>query len=175
MRKEKKKIVPVDKTLKENTVETPMFSSIHIGDGDNKAKQNKKAKQNPKSQATVNNSLPVKEKMPVKSVPRKSITKIPISKKKSPSKETAKAMPKLDNLEPTEKSEGNSKSAKGKDSAVKKSLVKNDTPKSMKKTKISSDKRSKSTKSMPKANISQKRQNKPVIPIVSPKAKDSAA
>ena len=170
--KEKSKIVPVNKTVKEKTVETPMFSSIHLGDGENMDKH-QTAMQNPKSAATAENTSTVTEKKQVTSMPRKSIKKNSVSKKTSRSKETTKALPKKAKAEPTEKSDVNSKSTKAKDSAIKKASVKPTTPKRVEKDKISPDKPSKSTK--PKAKIPQKRKNKPVIPIVSPKTEDSAA
>ena len=173
---EKTKIVAVNKTEKENAVETPMFSSVHLGDAEKKAKQFA-AKQDSKAPATAEKTLPVTGKKSVKSATRKSTAKKPIAKKTDFSKASAKAQPKKAKVESPEKSGAKSKSAQNKVSAVKKDSVKSTTPKRAEQEKNSPAKSVKTTKPKPKpkAKIPQKQQNKPVTPATAPKAEESAA
>ena len=171
---EKTKIVAVDKTEKENAVETPMFSSVHLGDAGKKAKQFA-AKQDSKAPATAEKTLSVTGKKSVKSAARKSTAKKPVAKKTDSSKTSAKTQPKKAKVESPEKSGARSKSAQSKVSAAKKDPGKSTTPKSSEQDKNSSSKSVKTTKPKPKAKIPQKQQNKPVKPATAPKAEDSAA
>jgi hypothetical protein len=174
--KEKTKIVAVNNTEKENAAETPMFSSVHLGDKEKKAKQ-LAAKQDSKAPATAEKTLPVTGKKSVKSATRKSTAKKPIAKKTDFSKASAKAQPKKAKVESAEKSGAKSKSAQSKVSAAKKDPVKSTTPKRSEQDKNSSSKSVKTTKPKPKpkAKIPQKQQNKPVTPATAPKAEESAA
>jgi len=173
---EKTKIVAVNKTEKENALETPMFSSVHLGEAEKKAKQFA-AKQDSKAPATAEKTLPVTEKKSVKSAVRKSTAKKPVAKKTDSSKTSAKAKPKKAKVESPEKSVAKSKSAQIKVSAAKEDPVKSTTPNPSEQDKNSSSKSVKTTKPKPKpkANIPQKQQNKPVKPATAPKAEDSAA
>lgn len=173
---EKTKIVAVNKTEKENAVETPMFSSVHLGDAEKKAKQFA-AKQDSKAPATAEKTFPVTGKKSVKSAARKSTAKKPVSKKTDSSKTSAKAKPKKAKVESPEKSGAKSKSAQSKVSAAKEDPVKSTTPKPSEQDKNSSSKSVKTTKPKPKpkAKIPQKQQNKPVTPATAPKAEESAA
>ena len=171
---EKTKIVAVNKTEKENAAETPMFSSVHLGDKEKKAKQ-LVAKQDSKAPATAEKTLPVTGKKSVKSATRKSTAKKPIAKKTDFSKASAKAQPKKAKVESAEKSGTKSKSAQSIVSAAKKDSVKSTTPKRAKQEKNSPAKSVKTTKTKPKAKIPQKQQNKPVTPATAPKAEESAA
>ena len=173
---EKTKIVAVNKTEKENAVETPMFSSVHLGDAEKKAKQFA-AKQDSKAPATAEKTLPVTEKKSVKSAARKSTAKKPVAKKTDSSKTSAKAKPKKAKVESPEKSVAKSKSVQSKVSAAKEDPVKSTTPNPSEQGKNSSSKSVKTTKPKPKpkAKIPQKQQNKPVTPATAPKAEDSAA
>ena len=171
---EKTKIVAVNKTEKENAAETPMFSSVHLGDKEKKAKQ-LVAKQDSKAPATAEKTLPVTGKKSVKSATRKSTAKKPIAKKTDFSKASAKAQPKKAKVESPEKSGAKSKSAQSIVSAAKKDSVKSTTPKRAKQEKNSPAKSVKTTKTKPKAKIPQKQQNKPVTPATAPKAEESAA
>ena len=171
---EKTKIVAVNKTEKENAVETPMFSSVHLGDAEKKAKQFA-AKQDSKAPATAEKTFPVTGKKSVKSAARKSTAKKPVAKKTDSSKTSAKAKPKKAKVESPEKSGAKSKSAQNKVSAVKKDSVKSTTPKRAEQEKNSPAKSVKTTKTKPKAKIPQKQQNKPVTPATAPKAEESAA
>jgi len=172
---EKTKIVAVNKTEKENAAETPMFSSVHLGDAEKKAKQFA-AKQDSKAPATAEKKLPVTEKKSVKSAARKSTAKKPVAKKTDSSKDSVKAQPKKAKVESPEKSGAKSKSAQSKVSAAKKDPVKSTTPKRAEEDKNSSSKSvKKTTKPKPKAKIPQKQKNKPVTPATAPKAEESAA
>ena len=172
---EKTKIVAVNKTEKENAAETPMFSSVHLGDAEKKAKQFA-AKQDSKAPATAEKTLPVTEKKSVKSAARKSTAKKPVAKKTDSSKASVKAQPKKAKVESPEKSGAKSKSAQSKVSAAKKDPVKSTTPKRAEEDKNSSSKSvKKTTKPKPKAKIPQKQKNKPVTPATAPKAEESAA
>ena len=172
---EKTKIVAVNKTEKENAAETPMFSSVHLGDAEKKAKQFA-AKQDSKAPATAEKKLPVTEKKSVKSAARKSTAKKPVAKKTDSSKASVKAQPKKAKVESPEKSGAKSKSAQSKVSAAKKDPVKSTTPKRAEEDKNSSSKSvKKTTKPKPKAKIPQKQKNKPVTPATAPKAEESAA
>ncbi len=173
---EKTKIVAVNKTEKENALETPMFSSVHLGEAEKKAKQFA-AKQDSKAPATAEKTLPVTEKKSVKSAVRKSTAKKPVAKKTDSSKNSAKAKPKKAKVESPEKSVAKSKSAQIKVSAAKEDPVKSTTPNPSEQDKNSSSKSVKTTKPKPKpkAKIHQKQQNKPVTPATAPKAEDSAA
>ncbi len=173
---EKTKIVAVNKTEKENAAETPMFSSVHLGDKEKKAKQ-LVAKQDSKAPATAEKTLPVTGKKSVKSATRKSTAKKPIAKKTDFSKASAKAQPKKAKVESAEKSGTKSKSAQSIVSAAKKDSVKSTTPKRAEQEKNSPAKSVKTTKPKPKpkAKIPQKQQNKPVTPATAPKAEESAA
>ena len=172
---EKTKIVAVNKTEKENAAETPMFSSVHLGDAVKKAKQFA-AKQDSKAPATAEKTLPVTEKKSVKSAARKSTAKKPVAKKTDSSKASVKAQPKKAKVESPEKSGAKSKSAQSKVSAAKKDPVKSTTPKRAEEDKNSSSKSvKKTTKPKPKAKIPQKQKNKPVTPATAPKAEESAA
>ena len=172
---EKTKIVAVNKTEKENAAETPMFSSVHLGDAEKKAKQFA-AKQDSKAPATAEKTLPVTEKKSVKSAARKSTAKKPVAKKTDSSKASVKAQPKKAKVESPEKSGAKSKSAQSKVSVAKKDPVKSTTPKRAEEDKNSSSKSvKKTTKPKPKAKIPQKQKNKPVTPATAPKAEQSAA
>ena len=172
---EKTKIVAVNKTEKENAAETPMFSSVHLGDAEKKAKQFA-AKQDSKAPATAEKKLPVTEKKSVKSAARKSTAKKPVAKKTDSSKASVKAQPKKAKVESPEKSGAKSKSAQSKVSVAKKDPVKSTTPKRAEEDKNSSSKSvKKTTKPKPKAKIPQKQKNKPVTPATAPKAEESAA
>ena len=172
---EKTKIVAVNKTEKENAAETPMFSSVHLGDAEKKAKQFA-AKQDSKAPATAEKKLPVTEKKSVKSAARKSTAKKPVAKKTDSSKDSVKAQPKKAKVESPEKSGAKSKSAQSKVSVAKKDPVKSTTPKRAEEDKNSSSKSvKKTTKPKPKAKIPQKQKNKPVTPATAPKAEESAA
>ena len=172
---EKTKIVAVNKTEKENAAETPMFSSVHLGDAEKKAKQFA-AKQDSKAPATAEKTLPVTEKKSVKSAARKSTAKKPVAKKTDSSKASVKAQPKKAKVESPEKSGAKSKSAQSKVSVAKKDPVKSTTPKRAEEDKNSSSKSvKKTTKPKPKAKIPQKQKNKPVTPATAPKAEESAA
>jgi len=172
---EKTKIVAVNKTEKENAAETPMFSSVHLGDAVKKAKQFA-AKQDSKAPATAEKTLTVTEKKSVKSAVRKSTAKKPVAKKTDSSKASVKAQPKKAKVESPEKSGAKSKSAQSKVSAAKKDPVKSTTPKRAEEDKNSSSKSvKKTTKPKPKAKIPQKQKNKPVTPATAPKAEESAA
>ena len=175
---EKTKIVAVNKTEKENAVETPMFSSVHLGDKENKAKQFA-AKQDSKAPATAEKTFPVTGKKSVKSAARKSTAKKPVAKKTDSSKTSAKAKPKKAKVESPEKSVAKSKSVQSKVSAAKEDPVKSTTPNPSEQGKNSSSKSVKTTKPKPKpkpkAKFPQKQQNKPVTPATVPKAEDSAA
>ncbi|MDP6655524.1 MAG: Rne/Rng family ribonuclease [SAR324 cluster bacterium] len=172
---EKTKIVAVNKTEKENAAETPMFSSVHLGDKEKKAKQ-LAAKQDSKAPATAEKKLPVTEKKSVKSAARKSTAKKPVAKKTDSSKASVKAQPKKAKVESPEKSGAKSKSAQSKVSVAKKDPVKSTTPKRAEEDKNSSSKSvKKTTKPKPKAKIPQKQKNKPVTPATAPKAEESAA
>jgi len=172
---EKTKIVAVNKTEKENAAETPMFSSVHLGDAVKKAKQFAE-KQDSKTPATAEKTLPVTEKKSVKSAARKSTAKKPVAKKTDSSKASVKAQPKKAKVESPEKSGAKSKSAQSKVSAAKKDPVKSTTPKRAEEDKNSSSKSvKKTTKPKPKAKIPQKQKNKPVTPATAPKAEESAA
>ncbi|MED5434565.1 MAG: Rne/Rng family ribonuclease [SAR324 cluster bacterium] len=172
---EKTKILAVNKTEKENAAETPMFSSVHLGDAEKKAKQFA-AKQDSKAPAAAEKTLTVTEKKSVKSVVRKSTAKKPAAKKTDSSKASVKAQPKKAKVESPEKSGAKSKSAQSKVSAAKKDPVKSTTPKRAEEDKNSSSKSvKKTTKPKPKAKIPQKQKNKPVTPATAPKAEESAA
>jgi len=172
---EKTKIVAVNKTEKENAAETPMFSSVHLGDAVKKAKQFA-AKQDSKAPAAAEKTLTVTEKKSVKSAVRKSTAKKPVAKKTDSSKASVKAQPKKAKVESPEKSGAKSKSAQSKVSAAKKDPVKSTTPKRAEEDKNSSSKSvKKTTKPKPKAKIPQKQKNKPVTPATAPKAEESAA
>ena len=172
---EKTKIVAVNKTEKENAAETPMFSSVHLGDAVKKAKQFAE-KQDSKTPATAEKTLPVTEKKSVKSAARKSTAKKPVAKKTDSSKASVKAQPKKAKVESPEKSGAKSKSAQSKVSVAKKDPVKSTTPKRAEEDKNSSSKSvKKTTKPKPKAKIPQKQKNKPVTPATAPKAEESAA
>jgi len=172
---EKTKIVAVNKTEKENAAETPMFSSVHLGDAEKKAKQFA-AKQDSKAPAAAEKTLTVTEKKSVKSAVRKSTAKKPVAKKTDSSKASVKAQPKKAKVESPEKSGAKSKSAQSKVSAAKKDPVKSTTPKRAEEDKNSSSKSvKKTTKPKPKAKIPQKQKNKPVTPATAPKAEESAA
>lgn len=172
---EKTKIVAVNKTEKENAAETPMFSSVHLGDAEKKAKQFA-AKQDSKAPAAAEKTLTVTEKKSVKSAVRKSTAKKPAAKKTDSSKASVKAQPKKAKVESPEKSGAKSKSAQSKVSVAKKDPVKSTTPKRAEEDKNSSSKSvKKTTKPKPKAKIPQKQKNKPVTPATAPKAEESAA
>ncbi|MEC9011771.1 MAG: Rne/Rng family ribonuclease [SAR324 cluster bacterium] len=172
---EKTKILAVNKTEKENAAETPMFSSVHLGDAVKKAKQFA-SKQDSKAPAAAEKTLTVTEKKSVKSAVRKSTAKKPVAKKTDSSKASVKAQPKKAKVESPEKSGAKSKSAQSKVSAAKKDPVKSTTPKRAEEDKNSSSKSVKKTKKpKPKAKIPQKQQNKPVTPATVPKAEESAA
>jgi len=172
---EKTKIVAVNKTEKENAAETPMFSSVHLGDAVKKTKQFAE-KQDSKTPATAEKTLPVTEKKSVKSAARKSTAKKPVAKKTDSSKASVKAQPKKAKVESPEKSGAKSKSAQSKVSVAKKDPVKSTTPKRAEEDKNSSSKSvKKTTKPKPKAKIPQKQKNKPVTPATAPKAEESAA
>ncbi|MED5483533.1 MAG: Rne/Rng family ribonuclease [SAR324 cluster bacterium] len=172
---EKTKIVAVNKTEKEKAAETPMFSSVHLGDAEKKAKQFA-AKQDSKAPAAAEKTLTVTEKKSVKSAVRKSTAKKPAAKKTDSSKASVKAQPKKAKVESPEKSGAKSKSAQSKVSAAKKDPVKSTTPKRAEEDKNSSSKSvKKTTKPKPKAKIPQKQKNKPVTPATAPKAEESAA
>ena len=175
---EKTKIVAVNKTEKENALETPMFSSVHLGEAEKKAKQFA-AKQDSKAPATAEKTFPVTGKKSVKSAARKSTAKKPVPKKTDSSKTSAKAKPKKAKVESPEKSVAKSKSVQSKVSAAKEDPVKSTTPNPSEQGKNSSSKSVKTTKPKPKpkpkAKIHQKQQNKPVTPATAPKAEDSAA
>jgi len=172
---EKTKIVAVNKTEKENAAETPMFSSVHLGDAVKKAKQFA-AKQDSKAPAAAEKTLTVTEKKSVKSAVRKSTAKKPVAKKTDSSKASVKAQPKKAKVESPEKSGAKSKSAQSKVSVAKKDPVKSTTPKRAEEDKNSSSKSvKKTTKPKPKAKIPQKQKNKPVTPATAPKAEESAA
>ena len=172
---EKTKIVAVNKTEKENAAETPMFSSVHLGDAVKKTKQFAE-KQDSKTPATAEKTLPVTEKKSVKSAARKSTAKKPVAKKTDSSKDSVKAQPKKAKVESPEKSGAKSKSAQSKVSVAKKDPVKSTTPKRAEEDKNSSSKSvKKTTKPKPKAKIPQKQKNKPVTPATAPKAEESAA
>jgi ribonuclease E len=171
---EKTKIVAVNKTEKENAAETPMFSSVHLGDAEKIAKQFA-AEQDSKAPAAAEKTLPVTGKKSVKSATRKSTAKKPIAKKTDFSKASAKAQPKKAKVESAEKSGTKSKSAQSIVSAAKKDSVKSTTPKRAKQEKNSPAKSVKTTKTKPKAKIPQKQQNKLVTPATALKTEESAA
>ena len=171
---EKTKIVAANKTVKEDTAETPMFSSVHLGDAEKKAKQ-LAAKQDSKAPPAADKTAPVTDKKSVKSAPRKSTAKKPIAKKTDSAKVSTKAQPKKAKVDSAEKSVAKPKSAQSKVSAAKKDSAKSATPKRAEQDKNSPAKSLKTTKPKPKAKIPQQQQDKPVTPAAAPKAEESAA
>jgi hypothetical protein len=171
--KDKNEIHPVIKTVKEKTVETPMFSSVHLGDAEKIAAQ-LNAKQDAESHKTAVKTTPVPRKKPIKSVPRKSTVKTPVAKKTESSKVAAKVLPNKTKVESAEKPGAKSKSVQIKVSTAKKDSVKSTAPKPAEKDKNSPAKSAKATKAKPKANSPQQQQKKPATPTAKPKAEESA-
>ncbi|MEZ7975024.1 MAG: Rne/Rng family ribonuclease [SAR324 cluster bacterium] len=171
--KDKNEIHPVIKTVKEKTVETPMFSSVHLGDAEKIAAQ-LNAKQDAESQKTAVKTTPVPRKKSLKSVPRKSTVKTPVAKKMKSSKVAAKVLPNKTKVESAKKPGAKSNSVQIKVSTAKKDSVKSTAPKPAEKDKNTPAKSAKATKAKPKANSPQQQQKKPATPTAKPKAEESA-
>jgi len=171
---ENTKIVPVNKTVKEDSTEMPMFSSVHLGDAEKKATQ-LAAMQDSKSPAEAVKTAPVPEKKPVKSASRKSTATKPGSKKTVPSKVNTKALPKKAKVESAKKPVAKSKTVQSKVSAVKKEPVKSTTTKPAVLDKNSPAKSPKTTKSKPVVKNPPKQKNKPVTTAAPAKADESVA
>ena len=172
--KDKNKILPVIRTVKEKTVETPMFSSVHLGDAEKKAAQ-PTAQQDTKSLTTALKTAPIPGKKPVKFVPLKSTAKTPVAKKTDSSKVATKALLNKTKVESAEKPGAKSKSVQIKVSTAKKDSVKSTAPKPAEQDKNTPAKSAKATKSKPKANSPQQQQKKPATRDAKPKAEESAS
>jgi ribonuclease E len=172
--KDKNKILPVIKTVKEKTIEAPMFSSVHLGDVEKEVAQ-LTAKQYTESLKTVVKSEPVPRKKPVKSVLRKPTAKTPVAKKMVSSKVAAKALPNKTKVESAEKPAAKSKSVQSKVSTAKKDSVKSIAPKPAEQEKNSTTKSVKAIKAKPKANSPQQQQKITATRNAKPKAEESAS
>ena len=125
---DRSKKVPAEKLLRDFVAETPMFSSVHLGD-EEKKESKVSARQDTKSQEIVKKTKPAPEKKSGKTVLKSSTNKSETNKTNS-SKVTAKTAPKKAKIGSVEKSGIRSKTAQIKLSTAKKDSGKAKTPKS---------------------------------------------
>ena len=161
---EKPKSDPEEIIQQDVVDETPMFTSVHLGDHGEKKKKVVVKKEN-KSRTTPKNKDSVAEKKPVKSADVKTTASKSTSKKADPAKVSAETSPEKAKTESAIKSKEKSNTVKNKVSAVKKVTAKTKQPKVSAKNATENKeivaKPTKNYRPKPKTKLSPKQQKKP--------------
>ena len=171
---EKIKIVPAEKLLEDFVAEIPMFSSVHLGDEEQKTTK-VAPRQKTKSKAVTEKTQTVPEKKSGKTAVSKANANKSTPKKSESSKVAGKEQHKKVKAEAAEKPRTKSKTAQSKVSAAKKDSRKSMTSKSTVKEKDSAAKSAQNTKAKSKAINSPKKQNTPNSSERNLKATESVA